>query len=145
MSQDPKNARATPHEEARPLRPNELTDEQRTAGAKATELLEAMARFSELKSSPGKFGEKHAYFPVLDAERQSRVILLDGERGSGKSALLLTLLHLYQQALVEQWDADAPMKGWEDKGWVLPEKRSIVPVGLIDLEPLHLSLRLLVV
>jgi hypothetical protein len=79
----------------------------------------------------------HSYLPVIYREpRGNRVVLLDGARGSGKSALLVSLLDAYSTALAEQ----RVPKGYE--AWLSPEDR-VVPVGLVDLQPLPHSTNLL--
>lgn len=122
-----------PRPEARPLAFKELTAEQRSAGDLATRLLRGMAeRDGELPKPP----EGHAYVPLIDETRSNRVILLDGARGSGKSALLVTLVDAYVRALTGQ----GVPQGYEV--WLLPDDR-IVPVGLIDLQPLPRSSHLM--
>lgn len=125
-----------PRPEARPLPFQDLTEEQREAGARATGLLRGMSREPwERQASPPSGG--HSYLPILYKERRSnRVVLLDGARGSGKSALLVSLLDAYGSVLT---DLRLP-PGYET--WIHASDR-VVPVGLIDLQPLPKSTHLL--
>ncbi len=132
---DPSNEVIEPRPEARPLQFDELTEEQRSAGKQATSLLRGMAR--ETWKGADRQSPVHSYLPVIYKEAHSnRVILLDGARGSGKSALLITLLDAYGKALLEQ---QVPPKY---QAWISPTDR-IIPVGLIDLQPLPASTHLL--
>ncbi|MBZ4419154.1 hypothetical protein [Myxococcus sp. RHSTA-1-4] len=124
-----------PRPEAMPLKFDELTDEQRRAGERAAHLLRGMAR--ERVERPHLKSEAHPYLPTIYREnRTNRVVLLDGARGSGKSALLVTLLDAYGRALTE----NAVPAGYES--WLTPADH-IVPVGLVDLQPLPHSTHLL--
>ena len=123
-----------PRPEAEPLAFADLTEEQREAGAKASELLRRMARSP--RDLTGTRAKVHSYLPVIDGSRHNQIVLIDGARGSGKSALLLSLLDAYGKALVEQ---QVP-PGYE--AWIRPADR-VVPVGLIDLQPLPSSTHLL--
>jgi hypothetical protein len=124
-----------PRPEAVPLGFSELTAEQRKAGEQAVRLLRGMAL--EQGKAPVPQSTQHSYLPVIYKEhRGNRVVLLDGARGSGKSALLITLLDGYSTALLEQ---RAP-EGYSS--WLSPADR-IVPVGLVDLQPLAPSTNLL--
>lgn len=133
---DPSNEGGTePRREAMPLKFDELTEEQRSAGEEATRLLRGMAR-QPWKPAPRQ-PPAHSYLPVIYREAHyNQVILLDGARGSGKSALLVTLLDAYGRALTEQ---RVPPKY---EAWLTPADR-IIPVGLIDLQPLPASTHLL--
>jgi hypothetical protein len=127
--------RINPRPEARPLGFDELTEEQREAGEKVSSLLRGMAQ-DPWKRPPASKAQAHSYLPSFDDNRRNRVVLLDGARGSGKSALLITLLNAYGRALTEQQTPD----GFQE--WIRPADR-VVPVGLIDLQPLPSSTHLL--
>ncbi|HEX8820773.1 MAG TPA: hypothetical protein VF794_12665 [Archangium sp.] len=132
---DPSREVIEPRPEAMPLEFDALTEEQRSAGKNATRLLRGMTQQS-WKPAPRQ-SPAHSYLPVIYKEaHHNRVILLDGERGSGKSALLVTLLDAYGRALTEQ---RLPPKY---DAWITPADR-IIPVGLIDLQPLPASTHLL--
>ncbi|WNG50664.1 hypothetical protein F0U60_45975 [Archangium minus] len=116
-----------PRREAGPLRTmKQLTAEQRSAGAQAAALLHAMAKASPPPRRVPPAARR--FLPVIDEERWNQVILLDGNRGSGKSALLLTLLEGYSETLQK----GRPPPEFAD--WFDPSDR-IVPVGLVDLQP----------
>jgi hypothetical protein len=79
------------------------------------------------------------FLPRIDLRRTNRVLLIDGSRGSGKTALLITLLHLWRRSIAGEpmGKLDEPFHRWvEPQGW-------IVPVGLLDLHPLPPSTNLL--
>ncbi|SEU38242.1 hypothetical protein [Stigmatella erecta] len=132
---DPHRERIEPRPEARPLEFDELTEEQREAGKKASSLLRGMAHEPWNHRSSSR-SQTHSYLPSLDDNRHNRVVLLDGARGSGKSALLLSLLNVYIKALTEQ-RVPQPFEAW-----IGPSDR-VVPVGLIDLQPLPSSTHLI--
>jgi hypothetical protein len=70
--------------------------------------------------------QEHAYLPHLDGRRSNRVLLIDGDRGTGKSTLLVTLLKGYgKQVLGEE-----PSEKFERMDG------RIIPIGIIDLQPL---------
>lgn len=120
--------------EAAPIRNiGNLTQEQHDAGAQATRLLREMSSrpWRPTQLPPDSF----SFLPVIEEERQSRVVLLDGARGSGKSALLLTLLDGYNRTLIDR----KPPAGYEP--WMQVESK-VVPVGHIDLQPLPESTNL---
>ncbi|HLL52019.1 MAG TPA: hypothetical protein VK447_00650 [Myxococcaceae bacterium] len=119
--------------EAAPLRPDQLTEAQKSAGERATRLLHEMAQQPWKKRAPKPPGLE--FLPTLDEQRGNRIILIDGARGSGKSALLLTVIKSYSQLLLpEREEVTLPGVDPEDM---------IVPVGLIDLQPLPPSTNLL--
>ncbi|MFY0526672.1 hypothetical protein ACN28I_27195 [Archangium gephyra] len=72
---------------------------------------------------------RHSYLPEIDPIRDNHVVLIDGRRGSGKSLLLLTLLKSYRDAATES-EVVADFEGH------IRSRHSIIPVGLIDLQPL---------
>ncbi len=67
-----------------------------------------------------------AFLPKIDQRRRSRVVLIEGERGSGKTSLMLTVL--------KQWSSELEGAGPGD---------GIVPVGIVELAPLPNSTSLL--
>ncbi len=122
--------------EAGVLTDDELTLEQRQAGREATNLVLQMLRSSEIVDTP-----KPHYLPRIDAKRSNRVLLLDGGRGSGKTALLVTLFERWRDAHLED-DSTARTRRAESGLGVNPQGR-IVPFGLLDLHPLPPSTNLL--
>ncbi|WP_437727662.1 hypothetical protein [Sorangium sp. So ce861] len=77
------------------------------------------------------------------------MVLLDGGRGSGKTALLISLLHWWKEQLVRSETAGARGRGKEpddapeELRELLEMTRDVVPVGIIDLQPLPRSTHLL--
>ncbi len=130
MRKSTPKTRQSPRREATPLLYSGLTQDQRRAGLEIASALRAMADepWSPLPGTP----EEHAYLPKLDRSRTNRVLLIDGERGTGKSALLLTLLNVYRRHVLGK---PAP-RGFEGMAEL------IIPVGLLDLQPLPPSTNL---
>jgi hypothetical protein len=121
-------------EEAGILAEGKLTPEQRQAGDQVFELIEKMVASPEKPDQPTQ-----SYLPRIDKARHNRVILIDGGRGSGKTALLLTLLECWRRQFNEPEagkPSDIPER-WIDRS------QRIVPVGLLDLHPLPRSTNLL--
>lgn len=127
-----------PRREAGVLSDESLTEDQRHAARQVHGLIAAM-----FDSDPPPAGaEQHdasqrmGFLPRIDSVRHNRVILISGKRGSGKTALLLSLMDAWSKALSGQqsakWCAD----------WVEPKGR-IIPVDLLDLLPLSDSVSLL--
>jgi hypothetical protein len=117
--------------EARVLTWNELTDEQKEAGTQVHALL------AQMVASEEKLGESEHFLPRIDQERNNHVLLIDGGRGSGKTALLVTLIDLWKRS----WKGDPTIPD-DLRRWTEPQGR-IVPVGVLDLHPLPESTNLL--
>lgn len=88
--------------EALPLNDDELTEHQREALRRARAMLDGAARAS-FEPWPTNLHERGmrappAFMARIHAERPSRVLLIEGNRGSGKSSVLLTLLSDYARA-----------------------------------------------
>ena len=112
--------------EAAPLKFEDLTSDQQEAGKKAAELLKEMAE----KTQPEpRHHSQHPYLPEIDLARHNHVVLIDGQRGAGKSELLVSLLQSLRDAA-----ADAPI--FSDFQGLIHSRHRIVPVGLVDLQPL---------
>lgn len=120
--------------EAIPLEAAGLTEAQREGGKHLSLMLQKMAQRQITTRRPAS---PHLYLPRIDSDRPNHVVLIDGKRGSGKSTLLLTLLRQYVTAIEDRanWN---PSSGT----WVDPAD-NIVPVGIMDLEPLSPSTNLL--
>lgn len=131
----------------------ELTDEQQEAGRRAHALLVAMARSEEKVDQPTR-----PFLPRLDKARGSRVLLIDGGRGSGKTALLLSILACWRWQFLDeppsgQEDPTAPDGLPDEKDPPAPKqslreavsavRRRVVPIGLLDLHPIAPSTNLL--
>lgn len=111
--------------EAAPLPYEALTKEQQEAGDKAVMLLQEMAGMAVPNVSRD---EDHPYLPEIDQTRYNHVVLIDGRRGAGKSGLLVTLV----QSLRDIATGATPVAEFK----TLKPGNRIVPVGLIDLQPL---------
>lgn len=148
-----KDTRARARLEAQPLRwlegkgdaesvRDERTEEQKNAMQRVHEIFLDIANQPFCAAGPPSGVD--FYLPRIDPKRLNHAVLLDGKRGSGKTALMLTLL--------DAWSRDTryrlggvPSKLCE--GVFKPvadlEARLIVPVGLIDLQPLPESTSLI--
>jgi hypothetical protein len=116
--------------------PSELmTDDQRRAARQTLELLAKIATYN--RSPRVKHAEEPSkaatFLPHIDPERRNHVILIDGERGSGKTALLITLLHVLEQPILKQPLTPGTAELLEYLG---DAKGRIVPLEHIDLLPL---------
>lgn len=127
-----------------------LTSDQRAVGQKIARVLRDMA---QAKSASWHIPSRHLYLPRIDLERPNHVALIEGKRGSGKSTLLLTLLQRYEASLLRTPDgaiSGVPNENLEEQRttpdaadtWIEPSDY-IVPVGIVDLEPLSSSSNLL--
>ncbi len=126
--------RISPRLEARVLPPEELTPGQREAALRVQGLINEMAGEAWPRREPSSGLEK--LLPRIDEQRQARIVLIDGNRGSGKTSVLLTVLEFWRRTLLEQ-----PVNQF--KGWAKPEQ-PVVPVGLLEMQPLPPSTKLLV-
>ena len=111
-----------------PLQP--LTPEQNDVALRVQGLLNAMADVRSAAPLRSTF----AFLPRIEPQRESRVILIDGPRGSGKTSVLLTLLDFWSRLLLREAPRSTPT-------WPTPP-HPIVPVGLIDLQALPASTNL---
>jgi hypothetical protein len=128
-----RDARLRP--EAQVLPWSELTDDQADAAKKVHELfLDIASSASTTPRSPKP--ELELFLPRIDQSRSNHVALLDGGRGSGKTIVLLRLLSDWSAAVRRE---EPP----EGSPFQAPHSH-IVPVGLLDLEPLPTSTNLLV-
>lgn len=137
-----------PRVEAVPLawEPNEgddrgaLTETQREAATALWALFDEY--FLERAPKVSRFGRRRQtnksaldkVLPVIDDQRRNQVLLLDGKRGSGKTALLITLF--------EQWRRLATGAEAEDGfAEVSDDKGRVIPLALLDLRslPKHTS------
>ncbi|WP_408888158.1 hypothetical protein ACJ2CR_22960 [Myxococcus faecalis] len=114
----------------------DMTDDQRTAARQTLELLVQIAKAPPSVKRLHE-GEESAsaisFLPHIDPERRNHVVLIDGERGSGKTALLITLLYALEQPVLNQ----PPTKATKELSRYLGDtKRRIVPLEHIDLLPL---------
>lgn len=118
--------------EAGILSPDQLSPSQVKAGKRAIRLLQELCSPSDgvtQPESPARLQRPH-----LDRLRQNRVILLDGERGAGKTALLVTLIDALKRRCYDQngsWPAELKdYLPWDSADSL------VVPVDVIDLAPL---------
>lgn len=106
---------------------DQLSPSQIEAGKRTLQLLQELCGATEPASLT-------AQRPHLDRLRRNRVVLIDGARGSGKTALLVTLLDALKKRCADRKEPWPP--GLEKElSWEEP-KKLVVPVDLIDLAPL---------
>lgn len=87
--------------EAQPLRwscpedpSRELSEEQRRAAKQACGIMRDLAeRDWKARDARTKESAYDRFLAPIDPERRNHVVLLDGPRGSGKTALLITLVN----------------------------------------------------
>lgn len=118
--------------EAGILSPDQLSPSQVKAGKRAIRLLQELCSPSDGVTQPESPARQQR--PHLDRLRQNRVILLDGERGAGKTALLVTLIDALKRRCYDQngsWPAELKdYLPWDSADSL------VVPVDVIDLAPL---------
>ncbi len=122
--------------ESRPLRQDDLTSRQRHAFDGINALLGQMVRDESgehlAPNAQTPEGLVHAITPHIDSNRENRVILIDGDRGIGKTTVLVSLIDNWRKKLLERVSSSSS-----------EDETVIVPVGLIDLLPLAKSTTLL--
>ena len=96
---------------------------------------------------PGR-AEEAGFLPRIDGRRTNHVFLIDGARGSGKSSVLVTLLDAWAQAVRAGTGTSEQAAGVAHPSWpealrpAVPAR--VIPLGLIDLQPLDPATNLLV-
>ena len=80
--------------DSRPLPWNVLTSEEKNIIDRFNGLLRAIKEENQSKPPPVRWGPKYENYPwaLPEWDRRSRVIMLDGPRGVGKTSLLLTMI-----------------------------------------------------
>jgi hypothetical protein len=104
---------------------SKLDEKQRAAALKAHALFASMAEVPNQKPPPT--AELFSFLPRLDAFRRNHVVLIDGARGSGKTAVMLRLLKDWTDNLTGKPES-------ETLNFKLQNDALLVPVGLLDLE-----------
>ncbi len=126
------------HEEkARP----QLTAEQIDVADRVQGLINAMANWKTSKRTvSGAYQEINedepeipSFLPRIEPQRESRVVVIDGTSGSGKTSVLLTLIDFWGRQISEQ---QGPAPG---SGLAAP----IFPIGFLDLQSLPPSTNLI--
>lgn len=123
--------------EAFPLPWDDLTDDQQRVVKSVAQLFGELAE--QGWEAPRKQGVFDRFLLRLDAERRNHVALIEGERGIGKTAVLLTLLRAW--GAIERAEGPDLCVGAPPEGVV---RGRVVPVGLVDLQPLPPGTNLLV-
>jgi len=139
-----------PRKEALVLSTASMTDAQFAAGQRVHALVNAMA--AEAWEPRSRQSGLEAALPRIDTERSNRTILIDGDRGSGKTSLLVSLLDYWNRLRLQRSmeaygpskvESDGPAKTLDRPGWQAPEF-PVLPVGLVELQPLPPTTNLLV-
>lgn len=118
--------------ESTPLVYGLLTSDQQASFNKVCGLINDLA--DSEGSSGGGSDWFDSFLPSLRDSRLNQVVLIDGGRGSGKTTVLLTLLRAWSLALRGR-TSELAASGYTEKGGVATD-RVIVPVGIVDLDPL---------
>ena len=114
-----------PRQEANSLDWTSLSLDQRTLIEKVHLWL------TELGRSPSAPHRDKSFVPNLDEFRASRVLLIDGRRGVGKTTLMLSLLQMWTRALrglQEPQDVSSVSE--------LLKSRRVIPVDIVDMQPM---------
>lgn len=115
--------------EARPTHLSQLYDDQRKAFDKIVALLTTAV------NDPATPDQTRRPMPFLDPNRSSRAILIDGQRGTGKTTLLMTLIAALLGVEV------GPKEAWPTA--VRELRPGLVWLESLDMEPLDRSTNLL--
>lgn len=123
--------------EAGVLTPEELTTEQRRVLDDAVGFLvtATTSANAEGHTNERRRGPEWRFMPAIEQMRHNQVFLIDGKRGSGKSTVLMTLLHVLRETLLGSNPADYRV--------AVETKHAIVPAGLVDLQPIDPQTNLL--
>ncbi|TKD01178.1 hypothetical protein [Polyangium fumosum] len=119
-----------------------MTTEQQDATKRVGKLVRVLAE----QPLPPQKGDAHVdvFLPLIDEKRLNHVILLDGGRGSGKTALLVTHMHVWSFGVRREAErGDKPAEPDKELQNALEPLGQVVPVGLLDLQPLPRATNLL--
>jgi hypothetical protein len=124
-----------PQDEGGILDWSKLDPQQRAAARKAHALFVERANRDDKPTAPSR---ELTFLPRLDAHRRNHTVLIDGTRGSGKTAVMLRLLQDWSDRLTEPGELKAPLykseSGSSEETTPLKSGAVLVPVGLLDLE-----------
>ncbi len=125
-----------PRHEAEVVAWEHLTEDQRAAVEGAHGLFSQMAKLADeaKKQETSGLAELDIFLPHIDEKRRNHVVLIDGERGTGKTAVMLRLLVDWSAAVRGQLREDIESKEHGKSPVTLDS--AIVPVGLLDLQAL---------
>jgi len=125
-----------PRHEAEVVAWQDLTEDQRDAVNGAHGYFSRMAEIADgaKKRETSGLAELDIFLPHIDEERRNHVVLIDGERGTGKTAVMLRVLVDWSAAVRGKLREDIESKD-HGKSPVTLES-AIVPVGLLDLQAL---------
>lgn len=115
-----------PRDEAVPISHGAMTEFQKAAAKRAWDLVRGHLDQGE-PDRPSHEGLADL-LPVIDTKRINHVILIDGGRGSGKTSLLLSLLHAWNQKA----RGEKTLTFTDLEKFVDAEGR-VIPLGLLDL------------
>lgn len=134
---------AAPRLEAGSFAYDNLTSQQKRAFEQALQFVHGVAaRAWENPDERGRPADVDLFLPCVDPPRANHVLLIDGGRGSGKTSVMLTLLQVWSAEVRRKPD---PIREGlsSDHRKMLEPSGSIVPVGMLDIQPLPKSASLL--
>lgn len=125
-----------PRHEAEVVAWQDLTEDQRDAVNGAHGYFSRMAVIADdaKKRETSGLAELDIFLPHIDEERRNHVVLIDGERGTGKTAVMLRLLVDWSASVRGKLREDIESKDHGKSPVTLDS--AIVPVGLLDLQAL---------
>ncbi|HRI66633.1 MAG TPA: hypothetical protein PK156_20430, partial [Polyangium sp.] len=125
-----------PRPEAEVVAWKDLTQDQRDAVIGAHGLFSRMAELADETDKRDSSGDAvlDLFLPHIDEKRKNHVVLIDGERGTGKTAVMLRLLVDWVAAVRRQPRPD--IHGTDGTQSPVNSDSPIVPVGLLDLQAL---------
>jgi hypothetical protein len=116
------------------MRAGDLDPQEYRAALGAHQLFAKMAaRKFDPEQRASKRSELDQFLPVVDARRSNHTVLIDGARGSGKTGVMLRLVHDWSELLRGNTIDNFP---------AAIGSHEIVPVGLLDLEAVPQSANL---
>jgi hypothetical protein len=132
MADDPRAAKSElrPRAEAQPICWEDLTKAQQDAAKNLTSLLDYQVQHAPAVSrfhARTEIREQNLSWvlPPIERERDARVYLLEGDRGTGKTALLVSLIHHWNQLAQGSKEYFCELPGSQDTVFI--------PIALMDL------------
>ncbi|GAA0464663.1 hypothetical protein Ade02nite_31710 [Paractinoplanes deccanensis] len=128
--------------EARPALYTELDSRQQEGFRRVVDILAAAAQGTGATGATSELGGVHPgrVRPFLELNRTSRTVLVSGQRGTGKTTLMLSLARALTEPPASQISVDMPA---ETAGRLTELRRRLIWLDTVDMEPLPASTSLL--